>query len=66
MNKMVALITGSSRGTGRAIAMQLAQDGYDIAFCYLRARTEDARRAIEAVNPLSFALEATTSRPQAF
>ncbi|MFF0203413.1 3-oxoacyl-ACP reductase FabG [Streptomyces sp. NPDC005017] len=31
---MTAIITGGSRGIGRAIAVQLAEDGHDIAFCY--------------------------------
>jgi 3-oxoacyl-[acyl-carrier protein] reductase len=40
MNRTV-LVTGSSRGIGRAIALRLAQDGFDIAL-HCRSRREDA------------------------
>lgn len=46
----IALVTGGSRGIGRATAVQLAKDGFDIAFCYRNSEVEAAEveREIEA------------------
>jgi 3-oxoacyl-[acyl-carrier protein] reductase len=41
----VALVSGGSRGIGRAIALQLAKDGFDIAMCY--ASSDDAARELD-------------------
>ncbi len=46
-NKM-ALVSGGSRGIGRGIALRLAEDGYDIAFCS-RSGGENAESAREEI-----------------
>jgi len=36
----VALVSGASRGIGKTIALELARDGFDISFCYLKSEKE--------------------------
>lgn len=43
----VALVTGGSRGIGRAIAIRLAQAGVDVAINYLRQKTAATETAVE-------------------
>lgn len=45
----VALVTGSSRGIGRGIALRLARDGYAVVVNYVRNQTA-AEKVVEQIN----------------
>ncbi len=47
MTEKVALITGSSRGIGKAIAIKLAKEGYHIVINYARSKTAALETAAE-------------------
>ncbi|MFB7668836.1 3-oxoacyl-[acyl-carrier-protein] reductase [Kitasatospora sp. NPDC056138] len=47
----VALVTGGSRGIGRATVLRLARDGHDVAFCY-RSRPDAAQELEKEVAEL--------------
>lgn len=48
----VAVVTGGDQGIGRAIALRLAAEGADIAFCYRRNR-EGAEQVVGEISKLS-------------
>jgi 3-oxoacyl-[acyl-carrier protein] reductase len=60
--KKVAFVTGASRGIGRAIALNLAAEGADVAFTYRSsaAQAEELRKELESmgVRSLCFACDA--------
>lgn len=45
MNKKVAVVTGGSRGIGKAIALSLASEGYDVIINY-RSKAEEAEGVV--------------------
>lgn len=49
LNNKVALITGGSRGIGRAIALELAKNGVNIAISYIN-NEDKAKEAIDEIN----------------
>lgn len=60
MTQKVALVTGSSRGIGKATAIRLAQQGYDIVVNYARSKSSalETVKEIEALGRKAFLVKA--------
>lgn len=63
----IALVTGGSRGAGRAIALGLAADGADVAVNYRKddAAAAETAAAIEALGRRAIAVQASVADPDA-
>ena len=66
LNGTHALVTGSSRGIGRGIALKLAKDGVKVAVNYRsnEAAAEDTLARIREIGSDGFIVQADVSRPE--
>ena len=51
-NDKVALVTGSSRGIGRGIALRLAQDGFDVVVNDIGANQKGIDSVVQEIQAL--------------
>ncbi|WP_078551939.1 enoyl-[acyl-carrier-protein] reductase FabL [Bacillus alkalicellulosilyticus] len=66
MEQKVALVTGSSRGIGKKIALNLAEKGYDIVINYARSKkaAQETAAEIEALGRKAHIIKANVGKPE--
>ncbi|MFC0557525.1 enoyl-[acyl-carrier-protein] reductase FabL [Halalkalibacter alkalisediminis] len=66
MEQKVALVTGSSRGIGKLIALKLAEQGYDLVINYARSKQAalDTAKEIEALGRKALVVKANVGKPE--
>ena len=67
MTGRVALITGGARGIGRAVAIDLAEQGWSVAICYRTSETQasEVADAIRKTKSKALAIKCDVSEPKA-
>lgn len=67
MDGKVALITGGAKGIGRAVALDLAKQGWSVAVCYRKSAQDGAQvaDAVEKTGSRGLAVQCDVSEPEA-